>query len=75
MSKFKDWVMDDQEEEESVMIKVKRHGVKMTYSKRNPVAQEVRTEKYRSQTVPDKHKERKENEKWKEMISYLKSLS
>ena len=57
------------------MMKVKRHGVKMTYNKRNPVAREVRTEKYRSQTVPDKHRERKENDKWKEMISYLKSLS
>ena len=57
------------------MIKVKRHDIKMTYSKRNPVVQEVRTEKYRSQTVPDKHKEQKENDKWKEMISYLKSLS
>ena len=57
------------------MMKVKKHGVKMTYNRRNPVAQEVRTEKYRSQTVPDKHKEQKENDKWKEMISYLKSLS
>ena len=57
------------------MMKVKKHGVKMTYNSRNPVAQEVRTEKYRSQPVPDKHRERKENDKWKEMISYLKSLS
>tara|TARA_R110001583_G_scaffold54532_2_gene166804 strand:- start:349 stop:570 length:222 start_codon:yes stop_codon:yes gene_type:complete len=73
MSKFKDWVMDAQEE--SVMVKVKRHGVKMTYNKRNPVAQEVRTEKYKHKVVPDKHKERKEEDKWKEMISYLKSLS
>ena len=62
-------------QEESVMIKVKRHGVKMTYNKRNPVAQEVRTEKYKHKVVPDKHKERKEEDKWKEMISYLKSLS
>ena len=57
------------------MMKIKRHGVKMTYNKRNPVAQEVRKEKYKPQVVPDKHKERKENDKWKEMISYLKSLS
>ena len=57
------------------MIKVKRHGIKMTYSKRNPVAQEVRTEKYKPQVVPDRHRERKDGEKWKEMIDYLKSLS
>ena len=57
------------------MIKVKSHGIKMTYNKRNPVAREVRTEKYKSQVVPDRHKERKESEKWKEMIDYLKSLS
>jgi hypothetical protein len=57
------------------MIKVKKHGVKMTYSKRNPIAQEVRTEKYKPKVVPDKHKERKEEDRWKEMISYLKSLS
>ena len=56
-------------------MKVKRHGIKMTYKKRNPVAREVRTEKYRSQTVPDRHRERKDGEKWKEMIDYLKSLS
>ena len=57
------------------MIKVKKHGVKMTYSKRNPIAQEVRTDKYKHKVVPDKHKERKEKDKWKEMINYLKSLS
>ena len=56
-------------------MKVKKHGAKMTYNKRNPGAREVRTEKYRSQTVPDRHRERKENDKWKEMIDYLKSLS
>ena len=56
-------------------MKIKRHGITMIYKKRNPIAREVRTEKYRSQTVPDKHKEQKENDKWKEMISYLKSLS
>jgi transcriptional regulator of NAD metabolism len=57
------------------VIKVKRHDITMTYKKRNPVAREVRTEKYKSQVIPDRHKERKENEKWKEMIDYLKSLS
>ena len=56
-------------------MKVKRHDIKMTYKKRNPIPQEVRTEKYKSQVIPDKHKDRKEREKWKEMISYLKSLS
>ena len=56
-------------------MKVKKHGVKMTYNKRNPVAREVRTEKYKPQVIPDSHRERKENDKWKEMISYLKSLS
>ena len=55
------------------MIKIKRHGI--IYKKRNPIAQEVRTEKYRHKVVPDKHKEVKEKDKWKEMISYLKSLS
>ena len=56
-------------------MKVKRHDIKMTYKKRNPIAREVRTEKYKSRVIPDKHKDRKEQEKWKEMISYLKSLS
>ena len=55
------------------MIKVRRHGV--VYKKRNPVAREVRTEKYKPQVVPDRHKERKEKDEWKEVISYLKSLS
>ncbi len=55
------------------MIKVKRH--RLIYKKRNPIAREVRTEKYKSQVIPDRHKDRKEEEKWKEMISYLKSLS
>ena len=54
-------------------MKVKRHDI--VYKKRNPIAQEVRSEKYRHKVVPDKHRERKEQEKWKEMISYLKSLS
>ena len=57
------------------MIKVKKHRVKMTYKKRNPVARDVRTAKYKPQVVPDRHKERKEKDTWKEMISYLKSLS
>ena len=55
------------------MIKVKKHNI--VYRKRNPVAQEVRTDKYKHKVVPDRHRERKENDKWKEMISYLKSLS
>ena len=55
------------------MIKVKKH--RLIYKKRNPIAQEVRTEKYRPKVVPDRHKDRKEEEKWKEMINYLKSLS
>ena len=57
------------------MMKIKRHDIKMTYSKRNPVAREVRTEKYKPQVIPDRHRERKDDEKWKEMISYFKSLS
>ena len=55
------------------MIRVKKHNI--VYKKRNPVAQEVRTEKYKPKVVPDRHRERKENDIWKEMISYLKSLS
>ena len=55
------------------MIKIKKH--RLIYRKRNPVAREVRTEKYKHKVVPDRHKERKEQEKWKEMIDYLKSLS
>ena len=54
------------------MIKVKRHGI--IYKKRNPIAREVRTEKYRPQVIPGRRRERKENEKWKEMIDYLRSL-
>jgi|TARA_R100001086_G_scaffold164343_1_gene88744 transcriptional regulator of NAD metabolism len=54
-------------------MKIKRH--RLIYKKRNPVAQEVRTEKYKPRVIPDRHRERKENEKWKEMIDYLKSLS
>ena len=55
------------------MIKVKKHNI--VYKKRNPIAREVRSEKYKPKVVPDRHKERKEQEKWKEMIDYLKSLS
>jgi len=55
------------------MIKVKKHNI--VYRKRNPIAQEVRTDKYKHKVVPDRHKERKEKDEWKEMINYLKSLS
>ena len=55
------------------MIKVKKH--RLIYKKRNPIAQEVRSDKYKLKVVPDRHKDRKEEEKWKEMINYLKSLS
>ena len=54
-------------------MKVKRHDI--VYKKRNPVAREVRSDKYKHKVVPDKHKEIKEKDKWKEMIDYLKSLS
>ena len=52
------------------MIKVKRHGI--IYKKRNPIAQEVRTEKYKQKVVPGTHKERKEEEKWKELMENLR---
>ena len=55
------------------MIKVRRHDV--VYRKRNPVAREVRTEKYKPRVIPDKRGERKEKDEWKEVVSYLKSLS
>jgi transcriptional regulator of NAD metabolism len=55
------------------MIKVKKH--RLIYKKRNPIAREVRSDKYKPKVVPDRHKDRKEEEKWKEMINYLKSLS
>ena len=55
------------------MIKVKKHNI--VYRKRNPIAREVRSDKYKPKVVPDRHKDRKEEEKWKEMINYLKSLS
>ena len=44
----------------------------MIYKKRNPIAREVRTEKYKPKVVPDKHKERKEEEKWKELMEDLR---
>ena len=55
------------------MIKVKKH--RLIYKKRNPIAREVRSDKYKPKVVPDKHKEVKEKDEWKEMINYLKSLS
>ena len=55
------------------MIKVKRH--RLIYKKRNPIAREVRSDKYKHKVVPDRHRERKEKDEWKEMINYLKSLS
>ena len=55
------------------MIKVKKH--RLIYKKRNPIAREVRSDKYKPKVVPDRHKDRKEEEKWNEMINYLKSLS
>ena len=55
------------------MIKVKRH--RLIYKKRNPIAREVRTEKYKPRVIPDRHKDRKEKDEWKEVVSYLKSLS
>ena len=53
-------------------MKIKRHGITMIYKKRNPIAREVRTEKYKPKVVPDKHKERKEEEKWKELMEDLR---
>jgi hypothetical protein len=51
-------------------------GVTMEYKrKRNPMAKDVRSAKYKQRVIPDKHKDRKEEEKWKEMINYLKSQS
>ena len=43
--------------------------------KRNPMARQLRQGKYRPKVIPDRHKERKEKDKWKEMIDYLKTLS
>ena len=52
------------------MIKVRRHDV--VYKKRNPVAREVRTEKYKPRIIPDKRRERKEKDEWKELVEDLR---
>ena len=52
------------------MIKVRRHDV--VYRKRNPVAREVRTEKYKMKVIPDKRRERKEKDEWKELVEDLR---
>mgnify|MGYP000624963800 FL=1 len=52
------------------MIKVRRHDV--VYKKRNPVAREVRTEKYKMKVIPDKRRERKEKDEWKELVEDLR---
>ena len=52
------------------MIKVRRHGV--VYKKRNPVAREVRMEKYKMKVIPDKRRERKEKDEWKELVEDLR---
>ena len=52
------------------MIKVRRHDV--VYRKRNPVAREVRTEKYKMKVIPDKRRERKEKDEWKELVQDLR---
>jgi hypothetical protein len=52
------------------VIKVRRHDV--VYRKRNPVAREVRTEKYKMKVIPDKRRERKEKDEWKELVEDLR---
>ena len=52
------------------MIRVRRHDV--VYRKRNPVAREVRTEKYKMKVIPDKRRERKEKDEWKELVEDLR---
>jgi len=52
------------------VIKVRRHGV--VYKKRNPVAREVRMEKYKMKVIPDKRRERKEKDEWKELVENLR---
>ncbi len=52
---------------------MKRHKVKMSYKKRNPMAQEVRTEKYKPKTIPDKRDKLKEKDAWTELIQNLKN--
>ena len=51
---------------------MKRHKVKMSYKKRNPMAQEVRTEKYKQKTIPDKREKLKEKDLWTELIQNLR---
>ena len=51
---------------------MKRHKVKMSYKKRNPMAQEVRTEKYKPKTIPDKRDKLKEKDAWTELIENLR---
>ena len=51
---------------------MKRHKVKMSYKKRNPFAQEVRTEKYKPKTIPDKRDKLKEKDAWTELIENLR---
>ena len=51
---------------------MKRHKVKMSYKKRNPMAQEVRTEKYKPKTIPDKREKLKEKALWTELIQNLR---
>ena len=49
---------------------MKKHDV--VYKKRNPVAREVRTEKYKMKVIPDKRRERKEKDEWKELVEDLR---
>ncbi len=49
---------------------MKKHDV--VYRKRNPVAREVRTEKYKMKVIPDKRRERKEKDEWKELVEDLR---
>ena len=51
---------------------MKRHKVKMSYKKRHPMAQEVRTEKYKPKTIPDKREKLKEKDLWTELIQNLR---
>jgi hypothetical protein len=51
---------------------MKRHKVKMSYKKRNPMAQEVRTEKYKPKTIPDKRNKLKEKDAWTELMDNLR---
>ncbi len=44
----------------------------MSYKKRNPMAQEVRTEKYKPKTIPDKRNKLKEKDAWTELMDNLR---